>query len=59
MKIIKKDGFEIEIKPTKSFYFIGVTTTKSSMMKVFPLWIPIFFISILFSGSPKPSLSYL
>lgn len=36
--IVKKDGFEIETKPGKSFYFIGVTTTKSSIMKLFPLW---------------------
>ena len=28
--IVKKEG--------KSFYFIGVTTTKSSIMKLFPLW---------------------
>jgi len=38
MTIVKKDGFEIETKPGKSFYFIGVTTTKSSIMKLFPLW---------------------
>jgi shikimate dehydrogenase len=36
--IIKKDGFKIEAKPGKSFYFIGVTTSKSSIMKLFPLW---------------------
>src|SRR4030043_823404 len=35
---ISKDGFTIETKPGKSFYFIGVTTTKSSIMKLFPLW---------------------
>jgi shikimate 5-dehydrogenase len=28
----------IEIKNIPTFYFIGVTTTKSSIMKVFPLW---------------------
>jgi len=28
--IVKKEG--------KSFYFIGVTTSKSSIMKIFPLW---------------------
>ena len=38
MAILKKDGFEIETKPGKSFYFVGVTTTKSSIMKLFPLW---------------------
>ena len=35
---ITKDGFTIDTKPGKSFYFIGVTTTKSSIMKLFPLW---------------------
>lgn len=38
MVVVRKDGFVIETKPTKSFYFIGVTTTKSSIMKLFPLW---------------------
>jgi shikimate dehydrogenase len=38
MTEIVKDGFRIEVKPGKSFYFIGVTTTKSSIMKLFPLW---------------------
>ena len=36
-----KDGaysHQIVIKETPTFYFIGVTTTKSSIMKVFPLW---------------------
>jgi shikimate dehydrogenase len=36
--IIQKEGFSIETKPGNSFYFIGVTTTKSSIMKLFPLW---------------------
>ena len=30
--------FEIVKKEGKSFYFIGVTTAKSSIMKLFPLW---------------------
>jgi shikimate 5-dehydrogenase len=38
MKKITKNGFKIVVKPGKSFYFIGVTTTKSSIMKLFPLW---------------------
>jgi shikimate dehydrogenase len=38
MAEMKKDGFIIDKKPGKSFYFIGVTTTKSSIMKLFPLW---------------------
>lgn len=38
MTIVKKGGFIIKVKPGKSFYFIGVTTTKSSIMKLFPLW---------------------
>ncbi len=33
-----KEEFEIIKKEGKSFYFIGVTTTKSSIMKIFPLW---------------------
>ena len=33
-----KEEFKIEKKEGKSFYFIGVTTTKSSIMKLFPLW---------------------
>jgi shikimate dehydrogenase len=37
--LIKRDGFEIETKTNKSFYFLGVTTTKSSIMKLFPLWV--------------------
>lgn len=39
MAEITKDGFTIDTKPGKSFYFVGVTTTKSSIMKLFPLWI--------------------
>ena len=35
---MEKEKFEIEKKEGKSFYFIGVTTTKSSIMKLFPLW---------------------
>jgi len=38
MTEITKDGFRIDTKTGKSFYFIGVTTTKSSIMKLFPLW---------------------
>ena len=30
--------YEIVEKKVPTFYFIGVTTTKSSIMKVFPLW---------------------
>ncbi|MHB8278488.1 MAG: shikimate dehydrogenase family protein [Candidatus Humimicrobiaceae bacterium] len=33
-----KEEFKIVKKEGKSFYFIGVTTTKSSIMKLFPLW---------------------
>ncbi len=31
-------AYAIVSKNTPTFYFIGVTTTKSSIMKVFPLW---------------------
>jgi shikimate 5-dehydrogenase len=33
-----ENEFAIVKKPGPTFYFIGVTTTKSSIMKVFPLW---------------------
>ena len=32
---MEKEEFEIIKKEGKSFYFIGVTTTKSSIMKIF------------------------
>ena len=30
--------YDVQCRPVPTFYFIGVTTTKSSIMKVFPLW---------------------
>lgn len=30
--------YPVVAKPRPTFYFIGVTTTKSSIMKIFPLW---------------------
>ena len=39
MTVLKEGGFSIEKKQGKSFYFIGVTTEKSSIMKLFPLWV--------------------
>jgi shikimate 5-dehydrogenase len=33
-----RQSYEIVTRSTPTFYFIGVTTTKSSIMKVFPLW---------------------
>jgi shikimate 5-dehydrogenase len=30
--------YQFVAKPQPTFYFIGVTTTKSSIMKIFPLW---------------------
>jgi shikimate dehydrogenase len=35
------EQFQIVTKTRPTFYFIGVTTTKSSIMKVFPLWMEI------------------
>lgn len=35
------EPFNIVTKTRPTFYFIGVTTTKSSIMKVFPLWMEI------------------
>jgi len=39
-KVIKKNNknYSIVNKSNPTFYFIGVTTTKSSIMKLFPLW---------------------
>ena len=34
--------YEIATKEVPTFYFIGVTTGKSSIMKVFPLWMEVF-----------------
>jgi shikimate 5-dehydrogenase len=34
-----KPNYKIETKATPTFYFIGVTTGKSSIMKVFPRWV--------------------
>lgn len=36
-----KMEYQIAIKKVPTFYFIGVTTSKSSIMKVFPLWMKI------------------
>lgn len=33
-----ENAFSVEQKSVPTFYFIGVTTKKSSIMKVFPLW---------------------
>ena len=34
-------GYKILTKEVPTFYFIGVTTAKSSIMKVFPLWMDV------------------
>ena len=36
-----EDYYNINPKTVPTFYFIGVTTTKSSIMKVFPLWMQV------------------
>ena len=38
---MNKAEYQIEKKSVPTFYFIGVTTGKSSIMKVFPLWMKI------------------
>ncbi len=38
MKTSEAYGFQVIKKNQPTFYFIGVTTGKSSIMKVFPLW---------------------
>lgn len=35
------ETFDIQSKSVPTFYFIGVTTGKSSIMKVFPLWMKV------------------
>jgi len=35
---VKPSEYAIQTKQVPTFYFIGVTTSKSSIMKVFPLW---------------------
>jgi shikimate 5-dehydrogenase len=35
----RKSKYQIEAKGAPTFYFIGVTTGKSSIMKVFPRWV--------------------
>jgi len=37
----QSEKFQIKTKSVPTFYFIGVTTGKSSIMKVFPLWMQI------------------
>ena len=41
METIKQKTYPVTTKPVPTFYFIGVTTTKSSIMKVFPLWMEV------------------
>jgi len=36
-----EEKFNIVTKTVPTFYFVGVTTTKSSIMKVFPLWMQV------------------
>ncbi len=36
-----KENYPIRTQPVPTFYFIGVTTGKSSIMKVFPLWMKV------------------
>ncbi len=36
-----REDFEIVTRQAPTFYFIGVTTGKSSIMKVFPLWMQV------------------
>ena len=32
------ETYKVQTKTAPTFYFIGVTTARSSIMKVFPLW---------------------
>ena len=38
---MNKENYPVVTKSVPSFYFIGVTTGKSSIMKVFPLWMKV------------------
>ena len=35
---MSSESFQIQPKNRPTFYFVGVTTTRSSIMRVFPLW---------------------
>ena len=37
----QKETYQVVPKSVPTFYFIGVTTGKSSIMKVFPLWMKV------------------
>jgi shikimate 5-dehydrogenase len=39
--MVDKMNYPITKKEVPTFYFIGVTTQKSSIMKVFPLWMKV------------------
>lgn len=41
MMVVSKDTYPIVTKKGPTFYFIGVTTSKSSIMNVFPLWMEV------------------
>jgi len=41
MEIDPKTKYKVVTKTVPTFYFIGVTTGKSSIMKVFPLWMKV------------------
>jgi shikimate dehydrogenase len=41
MEIDPKTKYQVVTKTVPTFYFIGVTTGKSSIMKVFPLWMKV------------------
>ena len=38
---MNKENYPVVTKSVPTFYFIGVTTGKSSIMKVFPLWMKV------------------
>lgn len=41
METVTQNAYPIVTKTVPTFYFIGVTTYKSSIMKVFPLWMEV------------------
>ena len=36
-----ENKYQVKTQPVPTFYFVGVTTSKSSIMKVFPLWMKV------------------
>jgi shikimate dehydrogenase len=52
---IQQSDYPVQVKPVPTFYFIGVTTKKSSIMRVFPEWMKVLGRSeVLIEGMDLP-----